>query len=163
LADVDGDGTLDLFVGGRVVPGKYPLGASSLLFKGSGTGFVVDEENCRRLARVGLASGALFSDLDGDGAPDLIVACEWGPVRVFHNEHGKLREVTQELGLDQYLGWWNGVTTGDFDGDGKLDIVASNWGRNCKYQGHHEQPWRIFFGDWLGGGKIDGMEAYYDS
>jgi hypothetical protein len=163
LADVDGDGTLDLFAGGRVIPGRYPEGASSLLFKGTGTQFVIDEDNCRRLGRVGLASGALFSDLDGDGAPDLVIACEWGPVRVFHNERGKLREITRELGLDRYLGWWNGVTTGDFDGDGRLDIVASNWGRNGKFQSHREQPLRIFCGEWTGSGSLDLMEAYYDS
>jgi len=72
----------------------------------------------------------VFSDLDGDGQPDLILACEWGPVRVFRNNHGRFEEATEELGLSRFTGWWNGVATGDFDGDGRMDIVAANWGRN---------------------------------
>src|SRR5439155_15703793 len=102
-------------------------------------------------------------DLDGDGLPELILACEWGPVRVFHNERGQLQEVTGQLGLDKYAGWWNGVTTGDFDGDGKMDIVASNWGRNTKYQRYLDQPLRIFSGDFNKNGGTEVVEAYYDS
>src|SRR4029450_12572224 len=70
MADIDGDGNLDLFVGGRVVPGRYSEPASSLIFRGTGTGWVLDAENTKRLAQVGLVSGAVFSDLDGDGDPD---------------------------------------------------------------------------------------------
>jgi hypothetical protein len=136
---------------------------ASLLFRGNGNQFVRDEENGRRLAQAGLVSGAVFSDLDGDGWPDLVLACEWGAVKVFRNERGQLREVTRELGLDRYLGWWNGVTTGDFDGDGRLDIAAGNWGRNTTYQAHRDQPLQIFYGEWRMAGTVDQMEAYYDS
>jgi hypothetical protein len=162
MADIDGDGDLDLFVGGRVLPGKYPEAASSLLFRNTGGKFEIDTENSRRLAGVGLVSGAVFSDLDADGWPDLILACEWGPVRVFHNDAGKFIEVTEKLGFGKFLGWWNGVTTGDFDGDGKLDIVASNWGRNTPYQSHRQKPLRLFYGDLDGDGTEDLIEAYYD-
>jgi hypothetical protein len=91
-------------------------------------------------------SGALFADLNGDGWPDLILACEWGPIRIFRNDHGTLSELAVPLiaassalsdrasTLNQLTGWWNGVTTGDLDGDGRLDIIASNWGLNTPYR-----------------------------
>jgi enediyne biosynthesis protein E4 len=162
MADVDGDGDLDLFVGGRSVPGKYPAVASSILFRNKGGKFDIDVENTRLLANIGMVSGAIFSDLNGDGYPDLILACDWGPVRVFRNSGGKFSEATEALGLAEYKGWWNGVATGDFNGDGKLDIVASNWGRNSKYERHRSHPLRIYFGDMDGDGTWDIIESYFD-
>jgi enediyne biosynthesis protein E4 len=81
---------LDLFVGGRVKPGRYPEAVSSRIFRNQGGTFVLDEANTKLLERIGLVSGALWSDLDGDGFPELILACEWGPIKIFHNDHGKL-------------------------------------------------------------------------
>src|SRR5207244_1144278 len=130
LADVAGDGTLRLFVGGRVIPGAYPLAASSRLFLVRGGQLTPDTVNQRVFASLGLVSGAVFSDVNGDGYPDLIVALDWGPLKLFLNEHGHFREAGAEWGLAKYVSRWNGVTTGDLDGDGRPDIVATSWGRN---------------------------------
>jgi enediyne biosynthesis protein E4 len=162
VADYDGDGALDLFVGGRVKAGCYPAPASSRLYHQQNGKLGLDEANSAKLREIGLVSGAVWSDLDGDGWPDLILACEWGPIRVFHNTHGVLREITRELGLDQYSGWWNGVNTGDFDGDGRLDIVASNWGQNSKYERHREKPLRIYYGDFNNDGGMTFLESYFE-
>ena len=162
LADADGDGDLDLFVGGRVVPGRYPEPASSFLFLNDRGQFKVDARNFDCFANVGLVSGSVFSDLDGDGDPDLVLACEWDPVRVFRNDHGAFTEVTATLGLASYTGWWNGVTTGDLDGDGRLDIIASNWGLNTKYRASAEHPRRIHHGDYLDTGAVVPVETLYD-
>ncbi len=158
MADVDGDGDLDLFVGGRVVPGRYPQPASSMILRRSAAGWSKDEENSRVFEHAGLVSGAVFSDLDADGDPDLLLACHWGPVRVFRNAGGRFAEATAELKLDGLRGWWNGVATGDFDNDGRLDIVASNWGRNTKYESF--MPVEMFYGDLDGNEVIDTFEAY---
>jgi len=152
LGDVDGDGDLDLFVGGRVVPGRYPEGAISRLYEKTSQGYKPVQEF------KGLVSGAVFSDLDGDGYPELLLACEWGPVRVYKRVGGKYEE--EQVGLEKYVGWWNGVSTGDFDGDGRLDIVASNWGGNTKYEHKRAKGLRVHYGEW--NGSVGLVESYWD-
>src|SRR5206468_1625564 len=120
LGDIDGDGDLDLFVGGRVLAGRYPEPALSQWLRNEGGRFVP----AQKWERLGLVSGAVLSDLDGDGDLDLVLACEWGPLRVLRNDRGHFEpwEQTvqwngQPMNLSQLTGWWHGVSTGDLDGD----------------------------------------------
>jgi len=162
MTDLNGNGQLSFFVAGRVIPGRYPEAASSLLLVRTNDTWALDVMNTKALEHVGLVNGAVFSDIDGDGAADLILACEWGPIKLFRNDRGLLHEITGKMGLNQYRGWWNGVCTGDFNGDGRPDIVACNWGRNTKYEGARSKPLRLYFGNLQGRGTIDILESHYD-
>jgi enediyne biosynthesis protein E4 len=158
LADWDGDGDLDLLVGGRVVPGRFPEPASSLLLVNEGGDFPAT--SIQVLEGCGMVTGAIWTDLDNDGYPELVLATEWGPIRVFRRETGRLVEITEALGFSAYQGWWNSIHAGDFDGDGRMDLVAGNWGRNTRYQSHLAQPAYLYYGDLTGDHFHEIIEAY---
>ena len=105
-------------------------------------------------------AGDAWVDVDGDGFSDLVLACEWGPIRLFLNDRGALREATTAWGLAELTGLWTGITAGDFDGDGRLDLVAGNWGLNSPYRASPAQPLRLYYGDFDQNGVVDLIEAY---
>ena len=163
LADIDQDGDLDLFVGGRIIPGTYPAPATSRLYLNDNGNWRPDTKNQPWLKDLGLVSSATFTDIDGDSDMDLIMALEWGPITVFLNESGVFTNATASLGLSEQTGWWNGVATGDFNNDGRIDLVASNWGQNTRYQSYRQKPIEIHYGDFNRTGRIVGVESFFDA
>ena len=161
-ADYDLDGDLDLFVGGRTIPGQYPAPSSSVLYLNENGSFITDETNSGVLNEIGMVSGSVFSDIDTDGDPDLVLAMEWGPVTILLNNNGSFENRTESYGLTDFSGWWNGITTGDFNNDGKPDIIASNWGLNSKYHAHPDHPLKIYYEDFDANGTLDIVEAHFD-
>ncbi|MFH5884500.1 FG-GAP-like repeat-containing protein [Halalkalibaculum sp. DA3122] len=161
-ADYDGDGDLDLFIGGRFVPGHYPMDASSRLFTNDDGEFTLDEINSKTLREIGLVTSAVFFDYDRDGDPDLLVSTEWGAIKLFRNMEGEFREVTQVAGLQEFNGWWQGLATGDFNNDGRPDIVATNIGLNSSYQLYSGQPFKIYYDDFDKDRRMEILEAYFD-
>ncbi len=161
IADLLGDGKLALFVAGGVSPGHYPVGRASKLYRQEAGQWRLDHRNSAILDNLGIVNGAVWSDLDGDGLPELILACEWGPIRVFQNRKGALFEVTEEWGLKPSTGWWRGVTTGDLNGDGQMDIIASNWGWNSPYRASPAQPLTFVYGQMAQPGVTEVIETEY--
>ena len=161
-ADYNGDGMLDLFVGGRVNPGHWPMATGSHLFKGASGGLEPADADAPELAAVGMVAGALWSDVDDDKDPDLVLATEFGPVRLFRNDMGKLTDATVAAGLDKYRGWWNGLAASDVDHDGDIDVVATNLGLNTRYKATDQEPVVVYGGDVDGDGNTEVIEGEWE-
>lgn len=155
-ADYDGDGFLDLFVAGRVIPGQYPLAPTSYLLKNNNGKFEdVTDKVLPEMGNLGLVTDAIWSDFDGDGKVDLIVVGEWMPIRFFQNQGGAFREVTANTGLKNTSGWWNSILAGDFNGNGRTDYVLGNLGLNSKNKATAEEPLRLYAHDFDRNNSID--------
>lgn len=158
--DFDRDGDLDLFIGGRSVPGRYLTTPNSRLWRNSG-GRLEDATDtvAPQLRQSGLVTSALWSDVDDDGWLDLLVTQDWGPVRLYSNRAGQLVENSREAGLHGRSGWWNGIAGRDLDGDGDIDYVVTNLGLNTRYRASPSQPVAAFYGDFDGRGANHLIEA----
>jgi len=163
LADYDGDGDLDLFLGGRVIPGAYPLSPSSRFFRNDGTGrFELDVANSALVRNVGMVSAAVMTDIDQDGDPDLVFTVDWGPVKVLLNDHGTFTVGPESLGLSSRFGRWWGLSTGDFDGDGRPDLVVTGWGWNTLPRADATTPLHLYLGNFDADGSLDMTLAQVD-
>lgn len=158
---LSGTDSLSVFIGGHAVGGNYPASHPSLLLHQTPNGWAVDEENTSVVQSIQLPQGAVWSDLTADGFPELVVTSEWGPLHVFENAQGTLVNRTKEWGFANMKGLWKGVTTGDFDGNGLLDIVAGNWGLNSPWKATRQRPFNIYYGAWTRPGSFDFMETTY--
>lgn len=163
--DYDGDGDLDLFVGGRVLPGKYPFAPQSYLLqneleKGHLKFTDVTQKVFPELTKLGLVTNALWQDMDGDNLPDLLVTGEWMPIRLFKNSGHSFKEITGQAGLAETQGWWYALETLDVDQDGDMDLIGGNLGLNYKYKATAKEPFQIYANDFDANGKSDIVLSY---
>ncbi|MBC7672454.1 MAG: VCBS repeat-containing protein [Polaromonas sp.] len=164
VADFDGDGALDLFVGGRVVPWRYGTNPKSTLLRNDGHGHFTDvtAKWAPELEHVGMVTDAIWRDVDGDGRPDLVVVGEWMPITVFRNMGaGRLKKLTVP-GLEHSEGWWNRIIAGDFDGDGRIDFVVGNLGLNGRLHASAREPMEMYVKDFDGNGSVEQILTAYN-
>jgi enediyne biosynthesis protein E4 len=165
-SDYDLDGDLDLFVGGRVMPGRYPQPVSSYIFRNDcDAGKVqftdVTKEVAPALMNIGLVCDAIWTDFDNASGPDLIIAGEWMPLKVLRNNGGKFEDISSSSGLAQFTGWWNSISAGDFDNDGDMDYVAGNLGENSYYRASDQYPVRVYTKDFDKNESFDAIPTQY--
>ena len=163
-ADYDGDGDVDLFVGGRSVPWRYGITPRSMLLRNDGTGHFTDVTEARapELADVGMVTDATWTDVDGDGRLDLVVVGEWMPITIFRNTGGgKLKRLTAP-GLERSNGWWNRIVATDLDADGRVDFVVGNLGLNGRLRAGPGRPTTMLVKDFNGDGSVDQVLSCYN-
>jgi len=164
-ADFDGDGAIDLFIGGRSIPGRYGLDPQSALLKNDGRGHFTDvtDKAAPGLSHIGMVTDAIWKDIDGDGRPDLIVVGEWMPITVFHNAGGGKLVKMSIPSLEKSNGWWNRIIAGDFTGDGRVDFIVANLGLNTRLQAKPNEPVTMYVKDFAHTGFMQQIIAYYNN
>jgi len=166
VCDFDKDGLLDIFVGGRVIPGKYPYAPKSAILRNTGgtdenlkfeimsSPFGKDSDD------LGMVTAAIWADLDGDSWKELILAGEWMPITIYKNVKGQLVNSTEDYGLENTKGWWYSLHVVDVDTDGDLDLVAGNLGLNYKYKSKPNSPFEVYSADFDENGSNDIVFTY---
>ena len=160
-ADFDNDGDLDLFVGNRQTPGKYPYASKSYLLENRNNKFVdVSDELAPDLAGIGMVTNAFWADLNKDAVLELVLSGEWMPITIMEWDNGSFIDRTAAYGLENTSGWWFGLERADLDNDGDLDLIGGNLGLNYKYKASAEGPFQVYSKDMNDDGKNDIVLGY---
>jgi enediyne biosynthesis protein E4 len=165
-ADYDQDGDLDLFVGGRIVPGEYPMPSESYILRND-----TKNKTCKftdvtkaiapNFLKLGLVTSALWTDVDNDGWLDLMIVGEFMPITCYKNNAGKSFSPFDGDSFTHTSGWWNSLGAGDFDNDGDTDYIAGNVGLNTRYTGNEKEPLCVYASDYDKNGSIDPVMSLY--
>ncbi len=159
--DYDGDGDLDVFIGGWCTPGSYPMAPTSHILRND-KGVFADVANsvAPAFAYCGMVRDIAFADLNGDKRAEMIVAGEWMPLTIFQNTGGRYEDATTQFGLDKTQGFWRSLGVADLDGDGDMDLLAGNLGLNSRLTASEASPLFMYAKDFDSNGSVDPLMGY---
>lgn len=163
--DIDGDGDIDLFVGGKVIPGKWPQSCKSSIYINDGTGKFTDETNKwnKAISNIGIVTDAVWADMNNDGKKDLVIVGEWMAPTIFENNGKTLVSSVMNQSLADKKGWWNTVVADDFDKDGKVDLCIGNYGLNTQLKASQKEPVQLYATDIDNNGSLDPVLTSYSA
>ena len=160
--DHDRDGDVDLFVGSYVTPGRYPEMPQSTLLENNNGQFTDQSNNWfSENSSIGMVNDAVFTDLNNDGTPELVLSGEWMPITILGLENGKWADQTASYGLDKNIGWWHSVSAMDVNGDGYQDLIAGNLGLNSIFKASAKEPTTLYYKDFDNNKSIDPILCTY--
>jgi hypothetical protein len=162
--DFDKDGIIELFVGLRLKPFAYGIPVNGYILENDGKGKFIDvtAQVAPELTHIGMIRDMIWEDVDGDGDPDMIIAGDWMPLKIFINENGKFKEKKDAFGPLKTNGWWNSLAAGDFNGDGYIDLIAGNHGLNSRFKATPEKPVSMYVSDFDLNGTVEQIICAYD-
>jgi len=162
-SDINGDGAIDLFIGGRCIPGSYPQASSSYILINDGKGNFSDETSkiSPAISHAGMFTDAVFCDMNNDKVPDLITIGEWMPIQIWINFKGKLLDKTSDYLEMNYSGWWNKLLVDDINSDGKPDLIIGNFGLNTQCKATEKEPMDLYYKDFDANGAVDPIFCFY--
>jgi enediyne biosynthesis protein E4 len=161
--DINGDGFMDLFIGGSIVPGRWPEIPKSAILINDKTGKFIDktQDYNSTISNIGMVTDANWTDLNGDGTKELIIIGEWMPITIFELQGGKLVNVSDQYFDEKLHGLWNALVIEDVNRDGILDILASNFGTNHQLKAVKDQITELYYNDYDDNGSIDPILCTY--
>lgn len=167
VGDFDKDGDFDLFIGGRGIPGSFPLASGSYLLRNdskNGTVLFTDItlQMGAGLQKPGMVTAAQWVDINNDQYPELVIAGDWMPIMLFNNNNGRLEDISAASGLKNLNGLWSSLIASDVDDDGDIDFAIGNCGYNDQFSNtHKDQPLHLYVSDFDNNGTIDPILCYY--
>lgn len=163
-SDINGDGYMDLFVGGRVQPGLYPQASKSYILINDGKGSFMDQTEIfnKEIADIGMVTDAVWIDVDKDGQEDLVIVGEWMPISIYINTGNNLENKTSIFFDQDQTGWWNTIITEDINHDGNPDLIVGNYGLNSQVKASVKEPAELFYKDFDDNGSVDPILTFYN-
>jgi enediyne biosynthesis protein E4 len=164
VLDFNKDGKPDLLVGTRTIPFAYGVGGDLVMLENQGNGSFLDKTTALApgFKGLGMARDAWTGDLDGDGHIEIVVVGDWMPIHIFSERQGKFVETSVEMGFEKTGGFWNCILAGDWNADGKTDLLFGNLGTNTRLQASADKPLRMYVNDFDQNGSVEQIITQYE-